>query len=83
MGERELQQKVKELSGISEPPNVFTPYKSLYGRGVTQSLTEVFDETLIDAIELGLSSNTDMADQIKELHEYTFVTNSMPIHYRK
>src|SRR5690606_41504820 len=48
----------------------------MYGRGVKQSLTEVFDKTLIDAIELGLSSNTDMADQIKELHSFTFVSNS-------
>ena len=32
--------------------------------------------TLIDGIELGLSSDTKMADQIKELHDYTFVTNS-------
>src|SRR5699024_8804601 len=26
--------------------------------------------------ELGLSSDTDMADQIEELHDYTFVSNS-------
>ncbi|MCH1624832.1 endonuclease Q family protein [Ferdinandcohnia quinoae] len=73
---RELQSKVKELSGIFIPAHVFTPYKSLYGRGVKHSLTEVFDEKLIDGIELGLSSNTDMADQIQELHNYTFVSNS-------
>src|SRR5690606_13889575 len=73
---RELQEKVRELNGIFIPAHVFTPYKSMYGRGVKQSLTEVFDKTLIDAIELGLSSNTDMADQIKELHSFTFVSNS-------
>ncbi|MFT4413260.1 endonuclease Q family protein [Fredinandcohnia humi] len=73
---RELQRKVKELSGIFIPAHVFTPHKSLYGKGVSQSLTEVFDETLIDAIELGLSSNTEMADQIQELHKYSFVSNS-------
>src|SRR5690606_21546332 len=73
---RELQEKVRELNGIFIPAHVFTPYKSMYGRGVKQSLTEVFYKTLIDAIELGLSSNTDMADQIKELHSFTFVSNS-------
>ncbi|MCC3358236.1 endonuclease Q family protein [Bacillus sp. REN16] len=73
---RELQRKVKELSGIFIPAHVFTPYKSMYGRGVKQSLTEVFDEDLIDGVELGLSSNTDMADQIQELHRFTFVSNS-------
>lgn len=72
----ELQAKVKELGGIFIPAHVFTPFKSLYGKGVKHSLTEVFDPAMIDAIELGLSSDTRMADQIKELHDYTFVTNS-------
>src|SRR5690606_19476364 len=31
---------------------------------------------LIDGIELGLSSDTHMADQISELHRYTFLSNS-------
>lgn len=72
----DLQKKVKELGGIFIPAHVFTPFKSLYGKGVNKSLTEVFDPALIDGIELGLSSDTRMADQIKELHNYTFVTNS-------
>lgn len=72
----DLQKKVKELGGIFIPAHVFTPFKSLYGKGVNQSLTEVFDPHLIDGIELGLSSDTKMADQILELHDYTFITNS-------
>ncbi|WP_176555816.1 endonuclease Q family protein [Virgibacillus ndiopensis] len=73
---KELQYKVKELSGIFIPAHVFTPFKSMYGKGVHRSLTEVFDPDLIDGIELGLSSDTQMADQIKELHDFTFVSNS-------
>ncbi|WP_077326812.1 endonuclease Q family protein [Virgibacillus siamensis] len=73
---KELQYKVKELSGLFIIAHAFTPFKSLYGKGVHQSLKEVFDPDLIDAIELGLSSDTTMADQIKELHDYTFVSNS-------
>lgn len=73
---KELQYKVKELSGIFIPAHVFTPYKSLYGKGVKKSLEEVFDPDLIDGIELGLSSDTFMADQISELHSYSYVTNS-------
>ncbi|HLR08185.1 MAG TPA: endonuclease Q family protein [Bacillota bacterium] len=72
----ELQHKVKELHGLFIPAHVFTPFKSLYGKGVHQSLAEVFDPNLIDGIELGLSADTQMADQIKELHIYTFLTNS-------
>ncbi len=73
---RKLQIKVKELGGLFIPAHVFTPFKSLYGKGVNQSLTEVLDPNLVDAIELGLSSDTQMADQIKELHDFPFVTNS-------
>lgn len=73
---RELQRKTKELHGLFIPAHVFTPYKSLYGKGVRQSLTEVLDPELIDAVELGLSSDTYMADGIPELHSYTFVSDS-------
>ncbi len=73
---KELQYKVRELNGLFIPAHVFTPFKSLYGKGVKQSLLEVFDADLIDGIELGLSSDTSMADQIEELHDYTFVSNS-------
>ncbi|MGE7844046.1 endonuclease Q family protein [Lysinibacillus sp. NPDC093712] len=71
-----LQQKVRELGGLFIPAHVFTPFKSLFGRGVHYSLTEVFDPQLIDAIELGLSSDTNMVKNIREIQPYTFVTNS-------
>jgi len=48
----------------------------VYGSGVKRSIKEVLDPKLIDAVELGLSSDTEMADQIEELHRFTFVTNS-------
>lgn len=73
---RVLQKKIKGLGGIFIPAHVFTPFKSLYGKGVRNSLAEVFDPDLIDGVELGLSSDTRMADQLAELHRYSFVTNS-------
>lgn len=73
---KELQYKVKELGGLFIPAHVFTPFKSLYGKGVVSTLSEVLDADLIDAIELGLSADTKMADSIQELHNYTFLTNS-------
>lgn len=73
---RELQKKVKEFGGLFIPAHVFTPFKSLYGKGVRCSLTEVFDPELIDGIELGLSSNTNMASQLAEIGRYTFLSNS-------
>ncbi|TKD69927.1 endonuclease Q family protein [Pseudalkalibacillus hwajinpoensis] len=71
-----VQEKTKELGGLFIPAHIFTPFKSVYGKGVVQSISEVFDATRIDAVELGLSANTMMADQIEELHAYPFLTNS-------
>ncbi|KRG08689.1 endonuclease Q family protein [Lederbergia galactosidilytica] len=71
-----LQEKVKSLGGLFIPAHIFTPFKSLYGKGVARTLTEILEPSLIDAVELGLSSDTEMADQITELHDYTFLTNS-------
>ena len=41
-----------------------------------RSLTEILDPELIDAVELGLSTDTSMAEQIGELAPYPFLTNS-------
>ncbi|MCC9021115.1 TIGR00375 family protein [Bacillus nakamurai] len=71
-----LQKKTKELGGLFIPAHIFTPHKSLYGKGVTSSLAEVFDTSLIDGVELGLSCDTDMASRLSELDRYTFLTNS-------
>lgn len=73
---RALQHYVKQLNGLFIPAHIFTPFKSLYGKGVIKSLSEVFDSNLIDAMELGLSADTSMADQITELHPYTYLSNS-------
>lgn len=73
---KELQYKVKELHGLFIPAHIFTPFKSLYGSGVNRSYKEVLDEKMIDGMELGLSSDTEMADQISELHAFPFITNS-------
>ena len=71
-----LQKTVRSFGGLFIPAHVFTPFKSLYGKGVISSLNEVFDPTLIDAIELGLSADTEMVKSIKELEQYVILTNS-------
>ena len=71
-----LQKTVRSLGGLFIPAHVFTPFKSLYGKGVVSSLNEVFEPTLIDAIELGLSADTEMVKSIKELEQYVILTNS-------
>jgi uncharacterized protein (TIGR00375 family) len=73
---KELQTAVKKLGGLFIPAHIFTPFKSLYGKGVNSSISEVLEPNLIDAVELGLSSNTEMASQLSELSTYPFLSNS-------
>ncbi len=73
----ELIDIVEKHHGILIPAHVFTPYKSYYGN-CTDRLENIFKEKYnkIFAIELGLSSDTELADRISELEDKTFVTNS-------
>lgn len=73
----ELIDIVEEYHGILIPAHVFTPHKSYYGN-CTDRLENIFKEKFekIFAIELGLSSDTYLADGISELETRTFLTNS-------
>ena len=68
---------VEKHNGILIPAHAFTPHKSFYGN-CTDRLRKIFREKFdkIFAIELGLSSDTFLADEITELETRTFVTNS-------
>ena len=68
---------VEKYNGILIPAHAFTPHKSFYGN-CTDRLSKIFKEKFnkIFAIELGLSSDTYLADEISELETRTFLTNS-------
>ena len=68
---------VEKYNGILIPAHIFTPFKSYYGN-CTDRLQYIFKEKYdkIFAVELGLSSDTFLADMISELENKTFVTNS-------
>lgn len=68
---------VEKYNGILIPAHVFTPHKSFYGN-CTDRLEKIFKEKFekVFAIELGLSSDTFLADEISELETRTFLTNS-------
>ena len=68
---------VEKYNGIVIPAHIFTPHKSYYGN-CTDRLKDIFKEKYdkIFAVELGLSSDTFLADEISELEDKTFVTNS-------
>lgn len=73
----ELIDIVEKYNGVLIPAHCFTPHKSFYGN-CTDSLRKIFKEKYdrIPAIELGLSSDTFLADKISELETKTFLTNS-------
>ena len=73
----ELIDIVEKYNGILIPAHCFTPHKSFYGN-CTDSLKKIFKEKYdrVLAIELGLSSDTFLADQISELETKSFLTNS-------
>ena len=68
---------VEKYDGILIPAHIFTPFKSYYGN-CTDRIKDIFKEKYdkIFAVELGLSSDTFLADTISELESKTFVTNS-------
>ena len=73
----ELIDIVEKYNGILIPAHIFTPFKSYYGNCVDR-IKDIFKEKYdkIFAVELGLSSDTFLADMITELEGKTFVTNS-------
>jgi len=73
----ELIDIVEKYNGILIPAHIFTPFKSYYGN-CTDRMKNIFKEKYdkIFAVELGLSSDTFLADQISELEDKTFLTNS-------
>lgn len=74
---KKLLEVTKTLGGIFFPAHAFTPHKSLYG-SCGSSLKNIFEEKAdeIKILELGLSSDSEMADKIAELAQVTFLTNS-------
>lgn len=68
---------VEKYNGVLIPAHAFTPHKSFYGN-CTSRLERIFKEKFdkIFAIELGLSSDTELADHISELETRTFITDS-------
>ncbi len=67
----------EKYNGVLIPAHAFTPFKSYYGN-CTKRLARIFKEKYdkIFAIELGLSADTYIADEISELQNKHFITNS-------
>ena len=64
---------VREYDCLIGPAHAFTPWTGMY-----KSYDSIFDcyEKKPDFVELGLSADTFMADRIRELNDFPFLTNS-------
>lgn len=71
----ELQAKCTELGGMFIINHAFTPHKSVLGNCVPR-VSDMVKLDELTALELGLSSDSDMADLFSELANTTFVSNS-------
>ncbi|MDD4602072.1 hypothetical protein SDC9_30332 [bioreactor metagenome] len=75
---KRLIQIAADFHGIIIPAHIFTPHKSLFGTCCSR-LTDIMSSkeiNCIDAVELGLSADSLLADRISELSVFSFVTNS-------
>lgn len=72
---RRLQEATRDCSGLFIVHHAFTPHKGLYGNCV-RHLDEMVDPGMVDAVELGLSADTELADCLSELADCTFLSNS-------
>ena len=69
----ELLELVKEYGCLIGPAHAFTPWTGMY-----KYYDSIYDcyEKKPDFVELGLSADTFMADTVKELKDFPFLTNS-------
>ena len=70
-----LADEVHARNGVLVVHHAFTPFKGLLGSAATR-VAEVMPLDVIDAVELGLSADADMADRLEEMREFTFLSNS-------
>lgn len=72
---RVLQEEVYARGGMMIPAHIFTPHRSIYG-SCSPRMADVLELERIAAVELGLSSDSQMAGWISELDPYPLLSNS-------
>ncbi|WP_212942057.1 endonuclease Q family protein [Paenibacillus antibioticophila] len=72
---RVLQEEVYARGGMIIPAHIFTPHRSIYG-SCSPRMADVLELERIAAVELGLSSDSQMAGWISELDPYPLLSNS-------
>ena len=69
----EILELVRQYDCLIGPAHAFTPWTGMY-----KSFDSIYEcyEKKVDFVELGLSADTDMADTVCELKDFTFLSNS-------
>lgn len=70
-----LQDVVQSHGGMMIPAHIFSPHRSIYG-SCSDRMADLLHLDTLAAVELGLSADTRMANQLSELDRFQFVTNS-------
>ncbi|PAV08275.1 TIGR00375 family protein [Methanosphaera cuniculi] len=70
----EIMDIARDYNCIIGPAHIFTPWTGIYKS--YDRISDCYDNRMADFVELGLSSDTYLADRIDELKNYTFLTNS-------
>lgn len=72
-GER-IAEIVHDAGGYIGPAHAFTPWTGMYGR--FNSIKDCYGDEPVDFLELGLSADTSYGEQIPELSQIPFISNS-------
>jgi len=74
----EIIELVHELNGLIGSAHSFTPFKSIFRENKYDNVTDFYKSSRekFDFIELGLSANSTLADKIRSLWDYPFLSNS-------
>ena len=73
LGGAEILELVRQYDCLIGPAHAFTPWTGMY-----KSFDSIYDcyGAKVDFVELGLSADTNMADTVAELKDFTFLSNS-------
>lgn len=67
----------RDLEGIFCPAHAFTPHKGIYGMWTDKLVSKIGDELhKVQALEIGLSADSEMADRLQETSNFTLLSNS-------
>jgi len=74
----ELADIISDIGGLIGPAHAFTPFKAIFRQNRYKTMEECYQDALdkVSFVELGLSANTDLADRLKTLENFSFLTNS-------